>query len=72
MQEHFGVMKLSVEKLRKRGFEFDEPVAGHVNITNVPFYRKDDEEELKRANESSSWMIECVEEIIPANAVPAE
>jgi len=33
-----GVIRLSVGKMLLREFEFDEPIAGHVHVTNVPFY----------------------------------
>jgi hypothetical protein len=63
LTENFGVMKFSVAKLQGRGFEFDEPTAdGHVNCTNVPFYRPED---IEAANRNTESMRECCEEVLP-------
>ncbi len=64
LTEHHGVLKLSVERMRVRGFVFDEPIAGHVNVTNMPFYRSEDRD---LATSKAFSLIECFEEFIPAN-----
>lgn len=60
--ENFGILKLSVAKMRVRQFEFDEEAEGHVNVINMPFYRPEDRD---LANAKASSMLECVEEFIP-------
>lgn len=62
LEENFGVLRLSVERMEARGFQFDEPAQGHVNVTNMPFYRA---EERDLASAKSLQMLECVEEILP-------
>jgi len=64
-----AVIKLSVERLIARGFAFDEPQDGHVNITNMPYYREDLPDGLGETNRMISWVVECVEEIIPADGI---
>lgn len=62
------VFKLSVEKLRNRNVEFDEPdETGHFHATNVPFDRP---EERGALNAMASLMCECVVECIPMDAGP--
>jgi hypothetical protein len=69
LNEHFGAAKLSVELLRARNFQFDEPKDGYVHITNAPFYRHDDAEELKRSEASSMLMLEAIVAMIPKEKV---
>jgi len=52
--------------MRARGFEFNEPAEGHVDVTNMPFYRR---EERSLANAKAYALIECVEEFIPPEAI---
>jgi hypothetical protein len=55
-----GVLKLSVERMLVRGFQFDEPIEGHVHVTNIPFYSQAHlPAEIEAANLSSAYMIEC-------------
>jgi hypothetical protein len=62
------VLKLSVEQLRIRNVQFDEPdETGHLNATNVPFDRP---EERGALNLMASLMCECVEECIPMKPTP--
>lgn len=65
---NYGVLKLSVEKLRMRGFEFDDPVEGHVCIINMPFYREEDRDE---AAQKALLLLECVEEVLPPEPSPS-
>jgi hypothetical protein len=62
LETNFGVIKLSVEKMAARGFEFDQPSDdGHVNVVNMPFYRT---EEMDAAKQQELSLLECVEEML--------
>jgi hypothetical protein len=63
LKVNFGIVKLSTELMRARGFEFDEPSEGQVHVTNMPFYRQEDRE---LANIKTLQMCECVVEYIEA------
>ena len=66
MSKHWGVVKLSVQKMKERGFEFDEPRNGSVHVVNMPFYRRED---LDAANEKTMRIRECIVGFIPPELV---
>lgn len=58
-----GVIRLVVERMQLRDFEFDLPIAGHVHVTNVPFYSpKHLPDQVDEANVCSALLIECCDE----------